>query len=369
MEDKKEIYDFVKRLMSNEKFKSEFLSASASTSDLSSITTFANSAYNSANVANLHANAAFNAANTVVSTNDLIVAGRNANNQINGFKDKDGNYISGLETYTWAQFTDATFDTANTRRVIVTDVSQDGEGHSLWEIVPTATLGNKRKLLSPPIYFSSLNTAPYASQWKGLRIRCGNFGLGDGAVLRSDGARWRPEESNVILLANTQNHVHNASFTSMETAYAALLPVDANNKCIMQPGDMFNINEFVINKTGTADVLQVSLYVGKRGNTSDDIVLTSSGTANTSVTIDMFNNKWIRRADISGNSSIEKITVDSLAGLSGSSTTAKSNPDTLTFNLDSANNNYISLGYKVQTSSTDTNLRAWYTEISFIKGF
>lgn len=281
----------------------------------------------------------------------------------------DGTAISGVPSYTWAQFTDAGFDLTTARYVRITDRHSTRDASatpgSIWYIDPSAsTASRKRQLFSAPIYFATAAAAPDPATYPFLRCYFANFGKG-GSDWESNGTIYRPLLTNLIIYMNTTGHTHSATFTTEEIAHQLTIPRDINNNSLWQPGDVISINEYMCYKTGNADTYNIGMRVGSAGTTADTLVY--NGT-NVGPSINWKGHKWQRNTDSGGNSIIERIDVDALTALSGASTSSKSAADTLTgYDIDSATT-YISLTYKVNASSTDTVLKSGYCEMSFIRG-
>lgn len=96
--------------------------------------------------------------------------------------DSSGNLISGVASYTWAQFTAGDFDTSIARYVHVSDRHSTTDGTStpgsLWRIDPTAASERKRNLMSGPVYYSTYSSAIAevpASSWPNHKIFVGDF--------------------------------------------------------------------------------------------------------------------------------------------------------------------------------------------------
>lgn len=119
-----------------------------------------------------------------------------------------GGVISGVASYTWAQFNDVLFDTTLARYVHITDRHSTTDGTStpgsLWWVDPTATAIRKRNLVSGPIYYSTYAAAiadvPVAT-WPTMRIRCADVGNARFQLV-SNGTRYLPEGGRVYLSKN-----------------------------------------------------------------------------------------------------------------------------------------------------------------------
>jgi hypothetical protein len=298
----------------------------------------------------------------------LIEAGFDASGNVDSLMFR-GQSITGVPSYTWAQFIDAGFDLTLARYVHVTDRHSTRDSSatpgSVWRIDPTAsTASRKRQLVSDPVYFATAAAAPDPASYPGLKIYVAGFGVG-GSDWVSNGTIWRPIDHITIIYMNTTGHTHGATFTTEEIAYQVVIPLDVNNASMWQPGDVLSINNCIFYKTGNADTFNVGVRIGSAGTTADTLVY--NGT-NIGPSIGFTGQKWIRLSDSGGNSIVERIDVDALTVLSGPSTNSKSASDTLTgYDIDSAAT-YINLTYKVNASTTDTALKSGYCEIALIKG-
>ena len=89
----------------------------------------------------------------------------------------NGVAVTGLPSYTWAEFTDAGFDLSVARHVKVTDrhstMDATSTPGSLWWIDPTAVTARKRNLVSSPLYsstFAAMLTNYPVATWPTLRV-------------------------------------------------------------------------------------------------------------------------------------------------------------------------------------------------------
>ena len=119
--------------------------------------------------------------------------------------DASGNVISGVASYTWAQFTAGDFDTSIARYVHVSDRHSTTDGTStpgsLWRIDPTAASARKRNLMSGPIYFATLAAAPDPASWPTLEIFAANIGI-NGSRMVPNGTVYRPKDPYITLINN-----------------------------------------------------------------------------------------------------------------------------------------------------------------------
>lgn len=112
-----------------------------------------------------------------------------------------GNTITGVASYTWAQFTDIGFDLTTARYVTVTDKHSTRNATaapgSLWRIDPTAATAYKRQLVSGPIYCANEAAAPAAASYPGLWIYDASLGP-NGCDRISDGTGYLVKPGSVI---------------------------------------------------------------------------------------------------------------------------------------------------------------------------
>ena len=194
--------------------------------------------------------------------------------------DANGNVISGVASYTWAQFTDAGFDTSIARYVHVSDRHSTTDGTStpgsLWRIDPTAASARKRNLMSGPIYFATLAAAPDPASWPTLEIFAANIGI-NGSRMVSNGTVYRPKDPYITLI-NNLTLIQNSTNVNIEWQPAPVrLYRDINNKSIMRNGDYLVIHNAWAEKTGTTtDQLNVNVRFGTSDNITTDVSLLAS---------------------------------------------------------------------------------------------
>ena len=184
--------------------------------------------------------------------------------------DANGNVISGVASYTWAQFTAGDFDTSIARYVHVSDRHSTTDGTStpgsLWWIDPTATAIRKRNLVSGPIYYSSHLSAvtelPMAS-WPTMRIRCADVGNGR-FPLNCNGTRYIPE-GRVVLLKNVYGTKANPTKTEAAGSTAWTYNIDSP--------------QFPANLFASPDSLNLKLRLQRHGATATMVVRANLGTA------------------------------------------------------------------------------------------
>ena len=184
--------------------------------------------------------------------------------------DSAGNIISGVASYTWAQFTAGGFDTSIARYVHVSDRHSTTDGTStpgsLWWIDPTATDIRKRNLVSGPIYYSShlsaITELPMAS-WPTMRIRCTDVGNGR-FPLNCNGTRYIPE-GRVVLLKNVYGTKANPTKTEAAGSTAWT--------------DNIGSPQFPANLFAPPDSLNVKLRFQRHGATATMVIKAALGTA------------------------------------------------------------------------------------------
>lgn len=109
--------------------------------------------------------------------------------------------VTGVASYTWAEFTGGSFDLSTARYVHITDKHSTRNATaapgSLWWVDPTAATAYKRQLVSGPIYCANEASAPAAASFPGLWIY--DAGLGPNGCDRiSDGTGYLVKPGSVI---------------------------------------------------------------------------------------------------------------------------------------------------------------------------
>jgi len=200
------------------------------------------------------------------------------------FVDSDGNVITGISSYTWAEFIDAGFDLTVARHVKITDKHSTNNATStpgsLWWVDPTAVSARKRQLVSGPIwnttFAGALSTFAPAS-YPGMRIRCADVANGR-LTLEESGGRYKPEngmgilfhEVNGTLSAPTKSLDNNAGVLP-ELFTLAYPDLPAN---LVQNGDSLSIN-FEAQRHGTGNMTLV-LCLGTSAAALTDAVIWSN---------------------------------------------------------------------------------------------
>lgn len=139
--------------------------------------------------------------------------------------DQNGTPMSGVASYTWAQFTDSGFDLTIARHVHISDShsSPSGYGGSLWYVDPLGTANNKRLLQSLPVCYATRSVAPSAASFNGLKIRDLSVGP-NGAEYISNGTEYVLLAESVIYssgVASSAGVAPAATFTAVTPSSAA----------------------------------------------------------------------------------------------------------------------------------------------------
>ena len=285
--------------------------------------------------------------------------------------DSAGNIISGVASYTWAQFTDAGFDTSIARYVHVSDRHSTTDGTStpgsLWRIDPSAASARKRNLMSGPIYFATLATAPDPASWPNLKIFAANIGV-SGAEMVSNATVYRLIQPYVTL-ANNLSLLSRAKGSSPDiTTEWQPLPVrlyrDINNKCVMQNGDYLVIHNAWAEKTGTTDTLSVQVRFGTGNAITDTSILAVAATGTAAQIERIIRFMEIGRVD---NVTVRNRGLQSTVFQSGPLTTARA-ADITVPNMDSASDSYLNIGM-YNSGLTDTALGLREYEVRLVKGY
>ena len=199
------------------------------------------------------------------------------------FYDSSGNLISGVASYTWAQFTAGDFDTSIARYVHVSDRHSTTDGTStpgsLWRIDPTAASVRKRNLMSGPIYYSTyssmLTDVPIAS-WPNHKVVCGDVGNGK-IPLFNTGSRYAPIGGR----ANLVHAVYGTIASPTLTIGAGPTTFTFNIGTPTFPANLFAIGDRLMFKGrgrrhNTNALMLLSVCLGTAGTTSDATLWTAS---------------------------------------------------------------------------------------------
>ena len=190
--------------------------------------------------------------------------------------DASGNVISGVASYTWAQFTAGAFDTSIARYVHVSDRHSTTDGTStpgsLWRIDPTAASARKRNLMSGPVYYSTfssmLTDVPVAS-WPNHKVVCGDVGNGK-IPLFNTGSRYAPIGGR----ANLVHAVYGTIASPTLTIGAGPTTFTFNIGTPTFPANLFAIGDRLMFKGrgrrhNTNELMFLSVCLGTAGTTSD----------------------------------------------------------------------------------------------------
>jgi hypothetical protein len=165
---------------------------------------------------------------------------------------------------------------------LCTDKHSNGStGGSLWQ---NDAVGNRVVLRSAPIRESSLATAPDPTAYPGLKVCWTGGGAGD-IVFTSDGVTYRSDDMSIMLSNTLADIPHSGTYTTEQLLKSILIPVDVNNKSILQDGDALIVYEAWGQKTGTANamtrryLLGTSTTVGDYTNAASGQVLTTTDAA------------------------------------------------------------------------------------------
>jgi len=269
--------------------------------------------------------------------------------------------VTGVASYTWAQFTDSGFDLTKARNVIVTDRhstrNATAEPGSLWRIVPTAASAYKRQLADDPIYCATLDAAPDPTAYPGLECYIASF---DGDVV-SNGTVYEPKAQYVVL----KNIAADLSrLTDLETEWYPIsleIPRDVNGKSLLRQNGYIQFHSIWWNKTGTVDKLKAIVRMGT-ANSSADLAIVDA--ENTPIT------RWARGMELkrTGNTTVQWRGDGATSMTSGGATTSHSTDLTIN-NMDSTPT-YINVGgrlVKTGASLVETALYIKECEIRLFK--
>ena len=287
--------------------------------------------------------------------------------------DANGNVISGVASYTWAQFTAGDFDTSIARYVHVSDRHSTTDGTStpgsLWWVDPTAASARKRNLMSGPIYFATLAAAPDPSSWPTLEIFAANIGI-SGARMVSNGTVYRLKDSYITLI-NNLTLIQNSTNVTVEWQPAPVrLYRDINNKSVMQPGDYLVIHNAWAEKTGaTTDQLNVNVRFGTSNNiTTDASLLASPATSAASNYVRIIRFMEIARNSNSGGNSQVRIRGPQSTTFNMGPLPLAAAPNITVPDMDSTADSYLNIGiYLSGTTEAPVGLREY--EVRLVKGY
>lgn len=200
------------------------------------------------------------------------------------FYDSSGNLISGVASYTWAQFTAGDFDTSIARYVHVSDRHSTTDGTStpgsLWRIDPSATAIRKRNLVSAAIYYSSFAAAiaevPVAS-WPNHRIYPNDVK----AELVNNGTRYAFKQKGLVQVA-ASTAPNSDWFVGTGSISATVLTITAVTSGSLSVGDIVNGTGVTADPGIPAGTKIVSFGTGT-GGTGTYNITTSQTVASTTI--------------------------------------------------------------------------------------
>lgn len=189
------------------------------------------------------------------------------------FIDADGNIITGLASYTWAQFIAGGFDLTVARHVVVTDThsSISGYGGSLWYIDPSAPVGSKRVCRSGGIV-TTWAARPTVSDFNGLDILLSDYNY---ARYRSDGSNYKPV-GRALLFNGIFGTFASPTLSVNLTNSAQLFSWATQPKIPAGMGitnSKFTVEAHIYRNVNTSTYAPVlNMYFGRGGNTSDPVI-------------------------------------------------------------------------------------------------
>ena len=211
----------------------------------------------------------------------LLVLG--AVQYVNGSFVVNGQTITGMSSYTWAEFIDSGFDLTVARHVKVTDrhscfngVSTPG---SLWWIDPTAVTARKRNLVSGPIYsntFANVLSNYPAATWPGLQVYPDDLNN----VLYNDATDYKLLNTRGFIISEVNGTIASPTKTLGNGAAPQLFTL-ANNALpanLVKVGNRLRVN-FQLKRHGTGTMV-FAIALGT-GATLGDGLIWSSGIAST----------------------------------------------------------------------------------------
>jgi len=271
------------------------------------------------------------------------------------FYDSSGNLISGVASYTWAQFTAGDFDTSIARYVHVSDRHSTTDGTStpgsLWRIDPTATAIRKRNLVSAAIYYGTFATAiaevPVAS-WPNHRIYPNDVK----AELVNNGTRYAFKQKGLIQLAAStapDTILTDKNTEKIELQY--LFPAG-----FLAVGDVIWV-ESHFSKSGTtaANLMARDFHIGTAGTTVDaslmyigsDLRITTN---NLNISCDE-RKHWQIMSNTVSNATVKRAGPVGSFDYTGFSGVARDSTQTIP---SISNALYLSCGYWLSGGTTDT---------------
>lgn len=266
----------------------------------------------------------------------------------------NGTVITGLASYTAAEFISGSFDLTVARHVKVIDWHSANNGTStpgsLWWIDPTAVTARKRQLVSGPIWNSSyaslLSTFPAAS-WPGMQARAADVGKGT-VILEERSGRYVAQGGQGFLLQEVNGTVATPTKTLPGTAGAPQLFALSNSLIpanLIQQGDLgyftFSAQRHQVGS------MTIVCALGKSTTALTDAAMWTSAIATTDL------------AKVEGVCKLEfgSATVFTTNGTQGIQQTGGSGAGPrvdASANFDLGFDQYIKIGLSVKGTSTDT---------------
>lgn len=286
-------------------------------------------------------------------SNSVALFATDGGGNIIGLKTLAGVTVSGITSYTLAQFL-APLNPAlyAGRDINISDIptphcssngvrlrGNDAGTGWIWLQTPSFTTAN----------------VPRAAQAVGMgRIFISDIG-NRGSYWYSDGTRFKLDQPSVVLSNITASLVLAASSATATIAKQVAIPL-LQGKSIWNDGDILVINQYA-EKTGTADIIHTAAYIGQNahviddpesGGTANTLISTQPATVATSLGISM-----VRRLLRKSDTSVRLLESENIApdgGLSGTKSV-----DVTISSLDTATS-YVDATIRVSAVTTDTAL-------------
>lgn len=190
-------------------------------------------------------------------------------------------------------------------------------------------------------YANTIAVNPCSSSINGYEAFITDWGA-NGAKVRCNGTRWLPIGGRV-LLAHLGAQVSGIANTATIVLASPAMPIGT-----IQAGDAFVFDIYGLTKSGATDSLNVSVYVGAAGTTSDTALIT----ANTVLGAAGRAGSSLLPLKVASNTSVQRVgTVSGLGVYSNTVTVAA--PGAVTITDASANVLYLSFSI-VSSGTTDT---------------
>jgi len=241
-------------------------------------------------------------------------------------------------------------------------------GGSLWQ---NDAVGDRVVLLSDPLVFATLSSAPSPVTYPGLRVLPADVGH----VCKSDGVTYRPEGWEIVLKNTLTSTPHPGTFSTEVILQSVSLPVDVNNKSIVQNGDIIQVTKAWVEKTGTANsmtrryLLGSSVAVGDYTNAASGEILTTTDAAGSAIARKdtLFDLMRLSATTLTVDGCQATLTATYSVG--GALTTAHNSTTITTTSFDSATPPSLHLSIKLNgTTDTALALRRGY-RVKLIRGY